>query len=100
MNEIISATIAMASLVIALFFFRFWRNSCDRFFLYFALSFLVQAGHRLYAAFPIVAGIDENNPLHYSFRLLAYALILWAVLEKNWPRRKQLGEGADTRKAP
>jgi hypothetical protein len=89
MNELISGAVAMASLVIALFFLRFWRNSRDRFFLYFALSFLVQAGHRLYAAFPLVAGFDENNSFHYSFRLLAYALILWAVLEKNWPRRRQ-----------
>jgi hypothetical protein len=46
----------------------------------------------MYAAFPIVAGMDEENPLHYLFRLLAYALILWAVLEKNMPRRKQLEE--------
>ncbi|MDM5177141.1 DUF5985 family protein [Massilia sp. DJPM01] len=92
MNGMISGAIAMASLVIALFFLRFWRSSRDRFFLYFALSFLVQAGHRVYAAFPVIAGIDENNPLHYSFRLLAYALILWAVLEKNWPRRKRPGD--------
>jgi hypothetical protein len=90
MNEMISGAVAMASLIIALFFLRFWRNSGDRLFLYFALSFLVQAGHRLYAAFPVVAGMDEENPLHYSFRLLAYALILWAVLEKNMPRRKQI----------
>ena len=88
MNELISGAVAMASVVIALFFLRFWRNSRDRFFLYFALSFLVQAGHRVYAAFPLVAGLDEDNSLHYAFRLLAYALILWAVLEKNWPRRK------------
>jgi hypothetical protein len=55
--------------------------------LYFALSFLVQAGHRVYAAFPAENAL-EDEPLHYLIRLLAYALILWAVLEKNWPRRK------------
>jgi hypothetical protein len=92
MDDMISGAVAMASLIIALFFLRFWNNSRDRFFLYFALSFLVQAGHRMYAAFPIVGGMDEENPLHYSFRLLAYALILWAVLEKNMPRRKPLEE--------
>ena len=85
----IDGATAMASLVIALFFLRFWRNSSDRFFLYFALSFLVQAGHRIYAAMPIIAGVHEDNALHYLFRLLAYMLILWAVLEKNWPLRKQ-----------
>jgi len=87
MNEVMSGAIAMASVVIALFFLRFWRDSRDRFFLYFALSFLVQAGHRLYAAFPAENAL-EDEPLHYLIRLLAYALILWAVLEKNWPRRK------------
>lgn len=83
MNELLAGAITMAYLVIALFFLRFWRDSGDRFFLYFALSFLVQAGHRVYAAMPMVNDAHEDNPLHYSFRLLAYALILWAVLEKN-----------------
>jgi hypothetical protein len=78
----------MASLVIALFFLRFWRNSGDRFFVYFALSFLVQAGHRIYAAMPWPGGVNDDNPLHYAIRLLSYMLILWAVLEKNWPLRK------------
>lgn len=88
MNELITGAVAMASFVIALFFLRFWRDSRDRFFLYFALSFLVQSGHRLYLALPMATGTHDDNPLHYSIRLLAYALILWAVLEKNWPRRK------------
>lgn len=88
MNEILSGAIAMASLIIALFFLRFWRDSKDRFFLYFALSFLVQAGHRIYAVMPMVRDLYEENALHYTIRLVAYALILWAVLEKNLPRRK------------
>lgn len=88
MNELISGAIAMASLVIALFFLRFWRTSRDWFFLYFALSFFVQAAHRIYAAFPS-SDVHEDDPLHYLIRLLAYSLILWAVLVKNWPRRKQ-----------
>jgi hypothetical protein len=87
MDEFCSGAIAMASVVIALFFLRFWRNSHDRFFLYFSLSFMVQAGHRCYITLAAEhAGQDE--PLHYLIRLLAYSLILWAVLEKNWPRRK------------
>ena len=88
MNELLAGAITMASVVIALFFLRFWRDSGDRFFLYFALSFLVQAGHRIYAAMPMVNDAHEDNPLHYGFRLLAYALILWAVLEKNLGARK------------
>jgi hypothetical protein len=75
--------------VIALFFLRFWRNSGDRFFLYFAMSFLVQAAHRVFAALVMANDTHEENPLHYLIRLLAYLLIIWAVLEKNWRRRAQ-----------
>ncbi len=87
MNDLFAGAIAMASVVIALFFLRFWRSSSDRFFLYFALSFLVQAGHRIYATLPS-AGPHEDSALHYLARLLAYGLILWAVLEKNLARRR------------
>ncbi len=86
MNQILTGAIAMASLLIALFFLRFWRNSGDRFFLYFALSFLIEGVHRLLSNFFLAT--HEDSPLHYLVRLLAYGLILLAILEKNWPRSK------------
>lgn len=86
MNEILAGAVAMASIVIALFFARFWRDSGDRFFLYFALSFLIEGVHRLVSG--IVLATHEDAPWHYVIRLLAYGLILWAILEKNWPRSK------------
>jgi len=86
MTYMISGAISMASLVIALFFLRFWRNSGDRFFLYFALSFFIEGLHRIYSAITHTNG--EDSPLHYLIRLLAYGLILWAILEKNLPRAK------------
>ena len=87
-NGFLSGVIAMGHATAGLFFLRFWRNSRDRLFLYFALSFLVQAGHRIYAALSIANSPAEDNALHYTIRLLAYALILWAVLEKNFSKRK------------
>lgn len=89
MNDLLAGAAAMASLVATLFFLRFWRNSQDRFFLYFSLSFLVQAGHQVYAALALASDGHEENPLHFSIRLIAYALIIWAVLEKNLRPRKQ-----------
>lgn len=86
MNEILAGAIAMASIVIALFFLRFWRDAGDRFFLYFALSFLIEGVHRLVST--MMLEMHEDEPLHYLVRLLAYGLILWAILEKNWPRSK------------
>jgi uncharacterized membrane protein HdeD (DUF308 family) len=85
MNDILTGAIAMGSLVIGLFFLRFWRNTRDRFFLYFALSFTVEGVHRVYSAVNDNGG--EDSPLHYLIRLLAYGLILWAILEKNLPRK-------------
>ena len=81
----LTGAIAMASAVIALFFLRFWRASRDRFFLYFALSFAIEGVHRVVAA--LAYQDNEDSPLHYLVRLLAYGLILWAILEKNLPRR-------------
>ena len=85
MTQLLAGAIAMASVTIALFFLRFWRNSGDRFFLYFALSFAIEGLHRVYAVLRDSGG--EDSPLHYLIRLLAYGLILWAILEKNLPRR-------------
>ena len=86
MTELITGAITMGSIVIALFFLRFWRDSGDRFFLYFALSFFIEGVHRLYSALHDAGG--EDSPLHYLIRLLAYGLILWAILEKNLPKTK------------
>jgi len=86
MNDVIAGAVCMGSLLIALFFLRFWRDSGDRFFLYFAASFFIEGLHRLYSALHDAGG--EDSPLHYLIRLLAYGLILWAILEKNLPRER------------
>jgi hypothetical protein len=86
MNLMLTGAIAMASLVIALLFLRFWRNTGDRFFVYFSLSFFIEGVHRVYSA--VDNDHAEDSPLHYLVRLLAYGLILWAILEKNLPREK------------
>ncbi len=91
MIELLAGAVAMGSLIIALFFLRFWRNTRDRFFLYFALSFLIEGVHRIYAVMDLSA--SEDSPHHYLVRLLAYLLILWAIVEKNWPRRKERRAG-------
>lgn len=90
MTALISGAVAMAALVIALFFLRFWKSSGDRFFLYFALSFAVQAIDRVYAALPDAAN-ELDQPLNYLIRVTAYVLILWAIFEKNLPARRKRG---------
>jgi len=85
MAQMFTGAIAVASLVAGLFFFRFWRQSRDKFFLYFALSFWIEAANRL--ALALLVGAEEDGALFYSVRLLAYALILLAIWQKNRPQR-------------
>jgi hypothetical protein len=77
--------IAAGHLMASLFFLRFWRETRDRFFLYFAASFLIEAGNRV--ALGMVLDVAEDNPLLYMVRVVAYGLILLAILQKNRPPR-------------
>jgi hypothetical protein len=42
--------------------------------------------HRIYSSGEII--ITESSPHHYLVRLVAYLLILWAIIEKNLPSDK------------
>jgi hypothetical protein len=77
--------VAMGCFAAALFFFRFYRDTRDRLFLWFGISFLVECLNRSLAALQFFP--REDPPLYYAIRLLAYLLILWAIVEKNLPRR-------------
>lgn len=71
----------VAALVIALFFFRYWRQTHDRLFLMFSAAFLTFGASRL-----ILAVVDEGaegRVFVYLLRLLAFALVLVAIIDKN-----------------
>jgi hypothetical protein len=84
MNQMMMGAIAVASLLAGLFFFRFWRNTRDLFFLYFALSFWIEAGNRV--ALALLVHANEDGAVFYTVRLVAYGLILLAIWQKNRPR--------------
>lgn len=81
LNTMLAGAIAMASLTIATIFFRFWRSTRDRFFLFFGFSFLLESLNR--ALLGLMASESEGKPLYYLLRLLAYVLIIIAVVDKN-----------------
>lgn len=81
LNAMLAGAIAMASATISLFFFRFWRSTRDRFFLFFGMSFLLEAANRILLALTNLHG--EDAPAYYLIRLVAYALILFAIVDKN-----------------
>lgn len=83
-NAILVGAIGTASLIAALFFLRFWRTTRDRFFLFFALSFFLEGVNRI-ALFASI-GLEEDHPVYYLVRLVAYGLILAAIVDKNRKR--------------
>jgi peptidoglycan/LPS O-acetylase OafA/YrhL len=82
--DFVSGATMAAALVIALLFFRYWRQSGDRLFLMFALGFFVFAGSRLILAF--LDEDDEGRIYVYGLRLIAFLLILAAIVDKNRSR--------------
>lgn len=87
MNSFLLGAVALASLIAALFFLRYWRKTHDRFFILFALAFLVDAVGRTAMAFygPLPA---EQEPLFYLARLVTFGLILAAIVDKNFRGRR------------
>lgn len=85
MDQLLMGAIAAGSFFAGLFFFRFWYHTRDGFFLCFAGSFWLEAGNRV--ALALVDHADEQEPLFYLVRLVAYALILAAIWQKNRERR-------------
>ena len=81
MNEFLSGMAAALCLVAGLFFLRFWRKTRDRFFAFFAASFWLMAVHRLVNV--LLRDTNEHLVAVYSIRLVAFVLILVAIVDKN-----------------
>jgi hypothetical protein len=84
LSPLLLGAIACASAIAGLFFLRYWRSTRDRFFLFFAASFFIEAANRVEMAFS--PGLHEAQPFNYAVRLVAYALILLAIWDKNRER--------------
>lgn len=89
--------LVMASAVIGLFFLRFWRDTRDRLFLMFSLAFWVLAANWL--GLGLLVREEEARTLLYVVRLVAYVLILVAIVDKNRTRtRPRVGTLGERRK--
>lgn len=82
MYGFITGAIAMAHLAASLFFLKFWKKSSDRLFLFFALAFGILGVNRIGLAF-----VNEGQEFYYTglyiLRLIAFLLILFAIIDKN-----------------
>lgn len=81
MTDFLNGATAMGCLVAALFFFRFYRQSTDRLFLFFGLGFSIFGVNRLVLA--LLEEGHEASTYVYLSRLLAFVMILLAIIDKN-----------------
>ncbi|WP_116813558.1 DUF5985 family protein [Steroidobacter cummioxidans] len=81
--------IVTASLTAAGFFWRFYRQTRDKLFFAFAAAFAIEGINRM--AFLLVDKPSEGSPVIYMVRLVAFLLILGAIVAKNRdaPTRKR-----------
>lgn len=82
MSEFLLGATTMGFWVAGLFFLRFWFQTRDRLFAIFALAFWIMGINRF--VFLMLVQVDEANSMPlYVVRLLAFSLILVAILDKN-----------------
>lgn len=81
MSLIISGALVMGYLVAATFFLRFWRETDDRLFAMFSGAFLILAVQRF--ALALTTDVESHSTLLYSMRLLAFLIIIAAIVDKN-----------------
>jgi hypothetical protein len=78
---LISGMLAAGYATAALFFLKFWRETGDRLFAWFASAFALLLVQRI--ALAVVVGWNGETWWYYLIRLLAFLLIIVAILEKN-----------------
>lgn len=84
-NLLVLGAVATLSLVAALFFLRFWRETRDRLYLFFAASFALEGLNR--AALATRPDPSEGEPVFYLVRFFAFLLIIVAIVDKNTTSR-------------
>ena len=81
LNSFLSGAIFMACLAVALHFLRLWRRTGDRLFAFFLAAFVALALERV--ALASLSAQNEFTPFVYAVRLVAFVLIIAAVIDKN-----------------
>lgn len=84
-QALISGATTMGYGVCGLFFLRFWSATRDRLFVIFSAAFWVLGIQRL--ALAVIEPVPEWRTGLYALRLLAFLLILGAIIDKNRARR-------------
>lgn len=83
MEQFLSGAIAMGFAVTGLLFLSYWRRLRARLFLTFSVSFFILAVNYTWLAVTEIPA-EERSPL-FLVRLLAFALIIVAIIQSNRP---------------
>ena len=86
MIDFLAGALTLAYVVAAVYFVHFWQRTHDRLFLAFAAAFGLLALNQV-VAFALGVG-DERQNYAYVLRVLGFILILLAILDKNYGRRR------------
>jgi len=81
MHDFLSGVVSTGFLVAAAFFLQFWRRTKERLFLFFSAAFLLLTAERMVRFF--LAADNELVPYVYCLRLVAFLLIIAAIIDKN-----------------
>lgn len=81
MDDFLSGIVVVLCAVAALIFTRFWRQSKDRLFGFFAGSFFLLGLN--YALLAFNPRESEIRPYLYVVRLIAFLLLIAGILDKN-----------------
>jgi len=87
MHRFLLGAICMGFALAGLFFLRFWRDTRDRLFALFALAFVVLAANRI--GFMFQPEHDVRGDTLYWVRLVAFLLILLAIVDKNRSQKQR-----------
>ena len=69
------------SITVGVFFLKFWRRTGDLLFLAFSAAFIIEGLNRV--SFLFIENPNEGSPIIYLVRLLAFLLIIVAIVWKN-----------------
>lgn len=86
LNLFLWGALMMGSLVVAAFFFQFWRRTRDQLFALFSTAFVALALNWLVLA--LAQPDRESRHFVYLIRLVAFLLISYAIIDKNRSRRR------------
>jgi hypothetical protein len=75
--------LAMASFVAALFFLRYWRESRERLFAFFALAFVGLAANWTGLALIDQPTDEAQQTYAYVVRLVAFLILIIGIVDKN-----------------